>query len=67
VDVRGRLAPFQRQPFMELEPMKDAIESAINALAKKAEAAEKPDDAMKFAQAATNLASALATFQNIGK
>jgi hypothetical protein len=47
--------------------MKDAIESAINALAKKAEAAEKPDDAMKFAQAATNLASALATFQNIGK
>lgn len=49
---------------MELEPMKDVLEKAITTLVNKSTNAEKPDDAMKFAQAALNLAHAWATFEN---
>ncbi len=45
--------------------MKDATESAVKALAKKSQEAEKPGDAMQFAQAALNLAHVLATLDNL--
>jgi hypothetical protein len=41
--------------------MKDAIEAAIKALKDKSVAAIKADDALKFSQAALNLAHAFAT------
>ena len=42
--------------MMEIKPMKATIESAIKALATKAENAQQPHEAMNFAQAALNLA-----------
>jgi len=41
--------------------MKEAIETAVKKLADKAETADKPLDAMQFAQAALNLAQAFGT------
>lgn len=43
--------------------MKTAIETAIKALATKAENAPQPQEAMQFAQAALNLAHADATME----
>lgn len=43
--------------------MSSEQETAINTLTKKSADAEKPDDAMKFAQAALNLAHAAATLK----
>jgi len=43
--------------------MKDNLEAAIATLTAKSAGAEKSDDAMKFAQAALNLAHALATVE----
>ena len=45
--------------------MTEAIKKALEALATKAEEAEKPGDAMQFAQAALNLAHAAATLHNM--
>ena len=45
--------------------MKTEIESAIKALIEKSKAAEKPNDATQFAQAALNLAHVLATVENV--
>ena len=44
--------------------MNDKLEEAINSLAAKSVAAEKPGDAMQYAQAALNLAHAMATVDN---
>jgi len=44
--------------------MKDAIETAIKELAKKAEKEETPHGAMQFAQAALNLAQTLGTLES---
>jgi hypothetical protein len=48
---------------MELEPMNDALEAAIKSNATKSGTAERADDAMKYAQAALNLANALVTLK----
>jgi len=45
--------------------MKEASEKAIKELAKKGGDAEKSDDALKYTQAALNLAHVLATLHNI--
>ena len=42
-------------------------EDHVVSLLKKASAATKPDDAMKFAQAATNAANALATLAHTAR
>lgn len=52
---------------MELEPMKEQIKSNIENLSKKSADAESPDVAMKYAQAALNLAHALATLKGAGQ
>lgn len=45
--------------------MNEELKTAITALVKKAAEAQKPDDAMKFAQAALSTAHCLATVDNI--
>jgi hypothetical protein len=52
---------------MELEPMNEATKTAIEALAKKAQEADKPGDAMQFAQAALNLAHVYGLVKNADK
>ena len=47
--------------------MKEATEKAIALLAGKIDAQVKGDDALKFTQAALNLAHVLATLDNIKK
>lgn len=47
--------------------MKTESENAIKSLAEKGGKAEKADDALKFTQAALNLAHTLATLDNMGK
>ena len=47
--------------------MKEESENAIKALAKKGGEAEKADDALKYTQAALNLAHVLATLYNMSK
>ena len=51
--------------FMEIKPMKDIIRKAIEALAEKGRDADKADDALKFTQAALNLAHTAATYYNM--
>jgi len=48
---------------MELEPMKYEIEieTAVRSLSQKAEKSQNQDEAMKYSQAALNLAHAIAT------
>jgi hypothetical protein len=48
-------APWKADILMELEPMEKHVEDMI----KKAGEAAKPDDAMKFSQAALNAANAI--------
>ena len=45
--------------------MKEECETAIKALAKKGGDTEKSDDALKYTQAALNLAHVLATLDNL--
>ena len=45
--------------------MKEATEAAIKVLAKKVTSDMKSDDAMKYTQAALNLAHVLATIDNM--
>lgn len=45
--------------------MTENLKKALEALADKAKTAEKPGDAMQFAQAALNLAHAVATLHNM--
>jgi hypothetical protein len=45
--------------------MKNEIENAIKEMATKTEKASNQDEAMKYAQAALNLANVLATLENI--
>lgn len=47
--------------------MKTKVEDAIKALTNKAVSEVRADDAMKFAQAALNLAHVLATIDNLKK
>lgn len=47
--------------------MNENLKAAIDALADKSKAAEKPGDAMQFAQAALNLAHAASTLDNMKK
>ena len=47
--------------------MKEATEAAIKALAEKVKSDMKSDDAMKYTQAALNLAHVLATLDNMRK
>lgn len=47
--------------------MKAATEAAIKELIRKAISNVRPDDAMKYAQAALNLAHVLATIDNMKK
>lgn len=44
--------------------MNEQLETAIQALVKKSIEAERSDDAMKFAQAATNLAQAFGMLEH---
>jgi hypothetical protein len=44
--------------------MKDEIEMAVKSLAQKAEKSRHQDEAMKYSQAALNLAHAIATLDN---
>jgi hypothetical protein len=48
---------------VEIKPMSSEQKTAIDALTKKSSEAEKPDDAMKYAQAALNLAHVVATME----
>lgn len=45
--------------------MSSELNNAVNKLADKAVAADKPNDAMQYSQAALNLAHAAATFASI--
>jgi hypothetical protein len=47
--------------LLEIEPMKESVETAVKLLAEKITADVKSDDAMRFTQAALNLAHVLAT------
>ena len=51
--------------LLEIKPMKDATEAAIKVLVNLAISNVRSDDAMKYAQAALNLAHVLATIDNI--
>ena len=51
--------------FGDKTQMKELIESAIKNLTANAKKAEKADDALKFTQAALNLAHTLATMEQI--
>jgi hypothetical protein len=50
---------------MEIKPMKTTVEAAVKVLASKINSGMKSDDAMKFTQAALNLAHVLATLNVI--
>ena len=52
---------------MEIKPMKATIESAMKVLAEKVKSDMKSDDALKYTQAALNLAHVLATLDNMRK
>lgn len=60
-------ALFKSGDLMELKPMKTEIENAIEILAKLIVKDIKADDALKFTQAALNLAHVLATQVNMQK
>jgi hypothetical protein len=45
--------------------MNDELKNVVTKLAEKSAAAERPGDAMQLAQAALNVAHALATLENI--
>ena len=66
--TENRLAAhlIQVAALLEIKPMdvKKEVESAIKLLAGKINTDVKPDDAMKFAQAALNLAHVFATVEN---
>ena len=51
-------------PTKEIKPMEKAIEDAIKLLAEKIKSDVKPDDALKFTQAALNLAHVSAVQRN---
>jgi hypothetical protein len=50
--------------IQELEPMKVEIEKAIKSLAQKADYSQDQDEAMKYSQAALNLAHTIAMLGN---
>jgi hypothetical protein len=50
---------------MEIKPMKTEIEKAIKLLSEKVNTQVKSEDALRFTQAALNLAHVLATLDNI--
>jgi hypothetical protein len=50
---------------MEIKPMKTEVEKAIKLLAEKVDAQVKSEDALRFTQAALNLAHVLATLNNM--
>jgi hypothetical protein len=50
---------------MEIKPMKNEIETAIKLLSEKIDKSVKSDDALRFTQAALNLAHVLATLNNM--
>jgi len=50
---------------MEIKPMKNEIETAIKLLSEKIDKSVKSEDALRFTQAALNLAHVLATLNNI--
>ena len=52
---------------MKIKPMKEATEAAIKVLAEKVKSDMKSDDALKYTQAALNLAHVLATLDNMRK
>lgn len=47
--------------------MNEQLKTNIQSLAGKSAAADKPDDAMKFAQAAVNLSQAIAILKDAGE
>jgi len=51
---------------LELEPMRKEIEQTIKLLAEKTDGSLKSEDALRYTQAALNLAHVLAVFHNIG-
>ena len=52
---------------MEIKPMKNEIETAIKLLSEKIDKSVKSEDALRFTQAALNLAHVLATMENMKK
>jgi len=63
--LRKATASLNRHYILELEPMKKyEIETAVQSLAQKAEKSQNQDEAMKYAQAALNLAHAIAMLGN---
>ena len=52
---------------MEIKPMKNEIEAAIKLLSEKIDQSVKSEDALRFTQAALNLAHVLATINNMEK
>jgi hypothetical protein len=50
---------------MEIKPMKTEVEKAIKLLAEKVNSQVKSEDALRFTQAALNLAHVLATLNNM--
>ena len=52
---------------MEIKPMKNEIETAIKLLSEKIDKSVKSEDALRFSQAALNLAHVLATMDNMKK
>ena len=52
---------------MEIKPMKNEIETAIKLLSEKIDKSVKSEDALRFTQAALNLAHVLATMDNMKK
>jgi hypothetical protein len=50
---------------MEIKPMKNEVEKAIKLLSEKVNGQIKSEDALRFTQAALNLAHVLATLDNI--
>jgi hypothetical protein len=52
---------------MEIKPMRNEIETAIKLLSEKIDKSVKSEDALRFSQAALNLAHVLATMDNMKK
>jgi hypothetical protein len=52
---------------MEIKPMKNEIETAIKLLSERIDKSVKSEDALRFTQAALNLAHVLATMDNMKK
>ena len=65
-ELQVNCQPVSMAVFMEIKPMKDKIEKAIKTLTDRASKDDTTaDEALKFTQAALNLAHVSATFHNI--